>query len=140
MAGEGNPKTVATTPPATHQAIPPAINATIFATKVMLEDEATIMQPLAMVPAEGSSRGPVGATLRSADQGTRHPAPPLCCTVALAPQDCKIQGTRIEPIQKSLQGNSIPIGSDRKVDLQGGSGNRIVFTASDYADVGGCFQ
>ena len=39
MAGEGNPKTVATTPAATH----PAINAPNFATEAMLEDEATFV-------------------------------------------------------------------------------------------------
>ena len=67
MAGEGNPKTVATTPATTHPANPPAINAPNSPTEAMMEDAATFMQPLAMVPAEGSSGGPVGATLRSAE-------------------------------------------------------------------------
>jgi len=67
MAGEGNPKTVDTTPATTHPATLPAINAPNPAAEAMLEDEATFVQPLAMVPAEGSNGGPVGATLRSAD-------------------------------------------------------------------------
>ena len=64
MAGKGDPKTIATTPAVTHPANPLAINAPNFATEAMMEDEATFVQPLAMVPAEGSSGGPVGSTLR----------------------------------------------------------------------------
>ena len=67
MAGEGNPKTVATTPAATHPASPLAIDAPNPATEAMLEDEVTFVQPLAMIPVEGSSGGLVGATHRSAD-------------------------------------------------------------------------
>src|SRR6185436_10403161 len=67
MAGKGDPKTVATTPATTHPANPPAINAPNSATDAMMQDAATFVQPLAMVPVEGSSGGPVGATLRSAE-------------------------------------------------------------------------
>ena len=67
MAGKGDPKTVATTPATTHPANPPAINTPNPATEATMEDAATFVQPLAMVPDEGSSGGPVGATLRSAD-------------------------------------------------------------------------
>jgi len=59
-----------------------------------MEDVVTFVQPLAMVPSERSSGGSVDDTLRSADQGARHPAPPLRYTVPLASQDRKIQGTR----------------------------------------------
>ena len=67
MAGKGESKTVATTPAMTPPATLPAINSPIPATKASMEDMATFVQPLAMIPAEGNSGGPVGATLRSAD-------------------------------------------------------------------------
>ena len=67
MAGEGNPKTVATTPATTHPPNPPAINAPNSTTEAMMEDVSTFVQPLAMVSVEGSSGGPVGATLRLAE-------------------------------------------------------------------------
>ena len=69
MAGKGKPKTVATTPAMTPPATLPAVNTLIPATEVTMEDTATFVQPLAMVLAEGNSEGPVGVTLRSADQG-----------------------------------------------------------------------
>jgi len=72
MAGEENPKTVATTPAATHPASPAPSEALIPAIEAMLKDEATFVQPLAMIPATGSGGGPVGATHRSAD----HPGRP----------------------------------------------------------------
>ena len=64
-----------------------------------MEDVATFVQPLAMVPAEGNSRGSEGATLQSADLPGRPTSardiqpPPLCCMFPLAFQDCEIQGT-----------------------------------------------
>ena len=67
MAGKGEPKTVATTPAMTPPATLPAVNSPIPATEASMEDVATFVQPLAMIPAEGNSGGPVGATLRSAD-------------------------------------------------------------------------
>jgi len=67
MAGKGEPKSVATTPAMTPPATLLAINTLTLATEATMEDMATFVQPLAMVPAEGNSGGPVGATLRSAD-------------------------------------------------------------------------
>ena len=67
MAGKGEPKTVASTPAMTPPATLPAINTPTPATEASMEDVATIVQPLAMISAEGNSGGPVGATLRSAD-------------------------------------------------------------------------
>jgi len=69
MAGKGESKTIATTPAMTPPATLPAINTPTPATEASMEDVATFVQPLAMIPAEGNSGGPVGATLRSADQG-----------------------------------------------------------------------
>ena len=67
MANKGESKTVATTPAMTPPATLPAVNPPIPATEASMEDVATFVQPLAMIPAEGNSGGPVGATLRSAD-------------------------------------------------------------------------
>ena len=67
MAGKGESKIVATTPAMTPPATLPAIKTPTPATEASMEDVATFMQPLAMIPAEGNSGGPVGATLRSAD-------------------------------------------------------------------------
>ena len=67
MAGKGESKTVATTSAMTPPATLPAVNSPIPATKASMEDMATFVQPLAMIPAEGNSGGPVGATLRSTD-------------------------------------------------------------------------
>ena len=67
MAGEGESKIVATTPAMTPPATLPAVNSPIPATEASMEDVATFVQPLAMIPAEGNSGGPVGATLGSAD-------------------------------------------------------------------------
>ena len=69
MAGKGESKTIATTPAITPPATLPAVNSAIPATEVSMEDVATFVQPLAMIPAEGNSGGPVGTTLRLADQG-----------------------------------------------------------------------
>ena len=69
MAGKGESKTVATTPAMTPPATLPAINTPTPATEASMEDMATFVQPLAMIPAEGNSGGPVGTTLWSADQG-----------------------------------------------------------------------
>jgi len=41
---------------------------------------------------------------------------------------------RAEPVRKTLQGSSIPIEADRKVALQGWSGNMILGAASECAD------
>ena len=67
MVGEGESKTVATTPAMSPPATLPAINTPTPATEASMEDVATFVQPLAMIPAEGNSRGPMGVTLRSAD-------------------------------------------------------------------------
>ena len=71
MAGEGESKTIATTPAMTPPATLPAVNSPIPATEASMEDVATFVQPLAMIPAEGNSGGSVGATLRSADLPSR---------------------------------------------------------------------
>ena len=71
MAGKGESKTVATTPAMTPPVTLPAINTPIPATEAPMEDVATFVQPLAMIPAEGNSGGPVGANLRSADLPSR---------------------------------------------------------------------
>ena len=71
MAGEGNPKTIATTPAVTHPASPLPSGAPIPAADAMLEDEATFVQPMAVIPAMGSSGGPVSAAQRSADHPSR---------------------------------------------------------------------
>ena len=42
-------------------------------TEASMEDVATFVQPLAMIPTEGNSGGPVGATLRSADLPGQRP-------------------------------------------------------------------
>ena len=67
MAGKGESKSVATTPAMTPPATLPAINTPTPATEATMEDVATFVQPLAMVPPEGNSGGPEGATLRLAD-------------------------------------------------------------------------
>ena len=67
MVGEGESKTVATTPAMTPPATLPVVNSPIPSTEASMEDVTTFVQPLAMIPAEGNSGGPVGATLRSAD-------------------------------------------------------------------------
>ena len=67
MAGEGESKTVATTLAMTPPVTLPAINTPTPATEASMEDVATFVQPLAMIPAEGNSGGPVGTTLQSAD-------------------------------------------------------------------------
>ena len=67
MAGKGEPKTVATTSAMTPPATLVAINTPTPVTKATMGDTATFVQPLAMVPAEGNSGRPVGATLRSVD-------------------------------------------------------------------------
>ena len=90
MAGEGESKTVATTRAMTPPATLPVVNSPIPTTEASMEDVATFVQPLAMIPAAGNSGGPVGATLQSADQRVRHPPPPLRCTFPFASQDCKI--------------------------------------------------
>jgi len=51
MAGKGDPKTVATTPATSHPVNPPAINTPNSATEAMMDDKATFVQPLEMVPA-----------------------------------------------------------------------------------------
>jgi len=79
MASEGNLKSVATSPAAARPASPPPFGAPIPAADAMVEDEATFVQPLAMIPATGSSVGPVGATHRPAD----HPSSPFRCEVAI---------------------------------------------------------
>ena len=63
-----------------------------------------------------------------------HPAPPLRCTLPLASQDRKIQGTRAEPIWKAIQRSSGPIKADRTAALQRWSGNRITCAALGCAD------
>ena len=68
MAGEGESKTVATTPAMTPLVTLPTVNSPIPATEASMEDVATFVQPLAMIPAEENSGGPVGATLRTATQ------------------------------------------------------------------------
>jgi len=67
MAGEGESKTIATTLAMTPPATLPVVNSPIPATEASMEDVATFVQPLAMIPAKGNSGGPVGTTLRSAD-------------------------------------------------------------------------
>ena len=97
MAGQGNPKTVATTPAATRLASPPPSGALNPAAEAMLEDEATFVQPLAMVLAEGSSGGPMGATHRSADQPgrpTRERDIHRHCSAAWSPLPLKIVKSR----------------------------------------------
>ena len=69
MAGKGESKTVATTPAMTPPATHAAINTPTPATEASMEDVPTFVQPLAIIPAEGNSGGPVGTTLRLADQG-----------------------------------------------------------------------
>ena len=71
MAGKGESKTVATTPTMTPPVTLPAINTPTPATEASMEDMATFVQPLAMIPAEGNSGGPVGTTLRSANLPSR---------------------------------------------------------------------
>ena len=54
MAGEGTPKSLTTTPAAARSAILPPSDAPIPAADAMVEDEATFVQPLAMIPSKGS--------------------------------------------------------------------------------------
>ena len=97
MAGKGESKTVATTPAMTPPATLPAVNSPIPATKASMEDVATFVQPLAMIPAEGNSGGPVGATLWSADlsgRPTRGSDIHRPCSAARSPSPLKIARSR----------------------------------------------
>ena len=97
MAGKGEPKTVATTPVMTPPATLPAVNPPTPAAEATMEEVAVFVQPLAMIPAEGSSGGPVGATHRSADQPgrpTRERDIHRHCSAAWSPLPLKIAKSR----------------------------------------------
>ena len=97
MAGKGDPKTVVTMPAMTHLVTRPAINTPNSTTEATMEEAATFMQSLAMVPAEGSSGGPVGATLRSADlpsRPTRGRDIQRPCSATRSPSPLKIARSR----------------------------------------------
>ena len=87
-----------------------------------------------MVPSTSNNGGMVGAAQGSADQGARHPSPPFCSKVTMAPQDGKDKGSCSEPLQKTFHTHSIAMEADRQAALQGGRGDRVFCAASGCAD------
>jgi len=92
MAGEGTPKSSTTTPVATRSTVLPPSNELIPAADAMVEDQATFVQPLAMVPSSRNNGGPVGA-----NQGGVTPTAPFRGTISISSQDGQDEGLRLEP-------------------------------------------
>jgi hypothetical protein len=108
--------------------IPPPSDAPIAASDEMVEDQATFVQPLAMILAARHDGGPVGAAQRLADHRSRHPPPPFCGSFGISSQDAQVKDTRSKPPQKAIHGGSVSMEVDRQAALQGGRGDETIRT------------